>query len=471
MPGGLMQLQFIGAQDVYLKSNPQITFFKRAFKSHSNFSMDHLSVEFNRGDAFVYQPTTLRAKIPRHADLIGQIYLVFELPEIMSDNVSSFRWVTDIGTKIINNYSISVGGSLVDTRYGEYLHIMSQLSMDQAKREAFSRMSGNVPQLFAPDQIALLQNNLSIPPIRYRIANAYPVAIPYDPLNPSTYRPSIEARTIYVPLDFWFTQDPGSALPLVSLQYSEVELQVELRPWIELYKIFYNKAGKVDHYAPDLSIGQHHLVNFVSNVRKNYMSSPTVIDCRARLEVTYISLDDMERSFFANKNHDYLIDQVTRIERPFVQTPNSVIDIVLQNPIKELIFVLKRNDLNIKNDWYEFQDRIGDLQVPILKTARLLFNGVDRTTDKPEEFFASLQPFKHHSGTGKDGVYVYSFALKPEDFQPSGSVNASRINSMQLVMECKQPDNENYNYTLTLYAINHNFLRISSGLAGVVYSS
>lgn len=471
MPGGLMQLSFVGAQDVYLKSNPQITFFKRAFKSHSNFSLDHLTVDFNRGDAFVYQSTTLRAKIPRHADLIGQVYLVIELPEIMSDNVSSFRWVEDLGAKLVDNYSVSVGGSTVDKRYGEFAHVMSRLSMDRGKREAFDRMTGNVPQLYAPDQVALAQNNLTVPPLRYRVANAYPVAVPYDPLDPTTYRPSIESRTLYVPLDFWFTQDPGSALPLVALQYSEVEIQVELRPWIELYKVFYNRDGRVDHYAPDLSIARHHLFTFVSNARRRYMASPTVLDCRARLEVTYVTLDDMERSFFANKNHDYLIDQVTRIERPAIPTPNAVIDIVLQNPLKEIVFVFKRSDLGVRNDWFEFEDRVGESRVPILRSARLLFNGVDRTTDKPAEFFGTLQPYRHHSGTGKDGVYVYSFALHPEQFQPSGSVNASRINSMQMALDCKTPDDESYTFGLTVYAISHNFLRISSGLAGVVYSA
>lgn len=466
MGAGIMQLLFIGQQDIFLKSNPSITYFKKVFKTHSNFAMESIKIEFNKSDTFIFEKTILKTKIPRHADLVAQVYFVFEIPEIISDNVMNFRWIQNIGEAIIDNYYISIGGNIIDRQYGEFLHIQNNLNFTHERRDAFNRMSGNVLQMYAPDVWASQANKLSMPPLRYRIGSAYPTYIPFDPLNPDSYKPSIPTRKIYVPLTFWFNKDVGNALPLVSLQYSEVELTIELRPWIHLYQLYYNKSGILDYYAPNIYIQAHQLKNFVSNVKKKFLISDTVIDCRCHLEANYIYLDDMERSYFAYKPLDYLIEQVTRIERLNVQ-PTTVLDMVMQNPVKEMIWVLKRSDQNIHNSWFDYLDNYGK----IMNTAKIMFNGVDRIDEKDAEYFNYLQPYQHHTGNPKDGLYVYSFSIFPEEYQPSGSVNASRINNIQFYMTSRKPSNNGYTYNAVFYVINYNFLRIASGLAGVVYNS
>lgn len=465
MPGGIMQLIFFGQQDIYLKSNPSITFFKKVFKTHTNFSMESIRLDFNKTDTNIYENTILKVKIPRHADLIGQIYFVFEIPEIISDTVMNFRWIEHIGETIIDNYYISIAGNIIDKQYGEYLHIQNNLTFSSEKRDAFDRMTGNTIELNNPEKYALLINNLSNPPLRYRIGNSYPTYKPYDPANPSSYKPSIATRKIFVPLTFWFNKDLGSALPLISLQYSEVEITIEMRPWTQLYKLFYNKLGKQDYYAPNLYIQSHQLRNFVSNVKQNFCTSDTIIDCRCYLEANYIFLDNIERQYFAYKPIDYLIEQVTRIQRMNI-AENSVIDMVLQNPVKEIIWILQRNDANIKNNWFDYLDNYNK----IMKSAKILFNGMDRIAEKDAEYFNYLQPYQHHSGNPKDGLFTYSFSIDPENFQPSGSCNMSRINNIEFYMSCNKPVDSSYMYNATFYIINYNFLRISSGLAGVVYS-
>lgn len=461
-----MQLLFFGQQDIYLKSNPSITFFKKVFKTHSNFAMESIKIEFNKSDTNIYEKTVLKAKIPRHADLVAQMYFVFEIPEIISDSVLNFRWIENIGEAIIDNYFISIGGNIIDKQYGEYLHILNNLTFDGAKRDAFNRMSGNVIMLNNPEIYSQTSNKLSNPPLKYRIGGGYPASTPFDPNNPSTYRPSIQTRKIYVPLTFWFNRDIGNALPLVSLQYSEVEITFELRPWIELYKLFYAKGSQFGLYAPNLYIQSHQLRNFVSNVRKTFLISDTVIDCHCYIEANYIYLDEVERTYFAYKPLDYLIDQVRRVDR-FNLKESTVFDMVLQNPIKEMMWVLKRNDQNVNNSWFDYLDNNGR----IMKTAKLMFNGVDRMDEKDEEYFNYLQPFQHHKGNPKEGLYVYSFAIFPDEFQPSGSVNASRINKIQFYMSLNKPRDDTYGYDATVYIVSYNFLRISSGLAGVVYSA
>jgi hypothetical protein len=466
MPSGQMDLLFFGQQDIYLKSNPSITFFKKVYRNFTNFAMESISVNFNgNSDTNIYQETILKVKIPRHGDLISQMYLVFDLPEIISDNVLNFRWIANIGEAIINNYYITIGGSLVDTQYGEYLHLYNSLNYSSDKRATFDKMTGNIMQFYNPEQYALSTNNLSNPPIRYRIGSSYPTYIPYDPSNPTSYTPSIPTRKIYVPLTLWFNRDIGNALPLVSLQYSDVELTIVLRPWIQLYNVFYNINGKQDFYAPNLYIQSHQLSNFVSNVNRRFLVSNTVINTACHLEINYIYLDTIERQYFAYKPLDYLIDQVYRIQRYNLDQFNTI-DMILQNPTKEILWVLQRNDVNLKNDWFNYLDK----NKKIMLTAKLLFNGADRFAEKESEYFNYIQPFQHHTGNIIDGLYLYSFSIEPEKFQPSGSCNMSRINNIQFYMSCNIPVDSTYKYNATFYVVTYNYLRLASGLGGVVFN-
>ena len=82
--------------------------------------MEPIKIDFNKTDTNIYEKTILQVKIPRHADLVSQMYLVFDLPEIVSDEVSRFRWIENIGEAIIDNYYISIGGSIIDKQSGEY---------------------------------------------------------------------------------------------------------------------------------------------------------------------------------------------------------------------------------------------------------------------------------------------------------------------------------------------------------------
>ena len=466
MGSGLMQLLATGQQDIYLTGNPAMTHFKKVFRTHTNFAMEPIEVPFvNRSDCFIYEKTSFKAKIERHADLIAQVYFVFEIPDIVSDNVMSFRWIEHLGEAIIDNCSISIGGNIIDKQYGEYLYIQNSLTMDQAKRDIYNKMTGNVMQVNDPDTYNQITsqtfNSLSRIPLRYRIGSGYPTASK----DPNNFVPSIPTRKIYVPLQFWFTRDYGCALPLVSLQYSEVEINIEIRPFVELYKIVSNRAGDQNFYAPNLSISGHTLDNFVSNVRQRFLISSAVLDIRAHLEINYIYLDTLERQYFAYKPLQYMIEQTTRIEYRNLLN-NNVVDLILQNPIRDCYFVCKRNDLRTTNNWFVYTDKGS----PILQKAKIMFNGLDRIPLKEAEFFSYVQPFQHYKGNNVDGLYVYSFSLYPTEYQPSGSFNASRVNKIQFYMNVATPKDDTYGYDAVFYVNNYNLLLVSSGLCGVKYS-
>ena len=432
MAGGLIQLLAWGSQNIKLNGNPSITFFKKVLKSHSNFSMESIRVELSRTTANVYTSTTFKAKLKRHGDLVQQVYLVFEVPDIKSNNLE-FAWVKNIGEVAIDNYNVNIGGVMADRQYGEFLHVMNMLSMSEDKRKIYDRMIGNVNALHSPKLLT----------------GTYPSATP-----------AIATRKIYVPLNFWFNRDSGSSLPLLCLQYSETEITIEMRPIIQLYTILGRVANKANV--------NEMIHNLVSEEDRRYMSSREVIDLRAYLEVNYYFVDTKEREAIAFNPHEYLIEQTFRIER-FALSTNNIFELVLQNPVKEMIWVLKRNDISTtNNDWFNFTDQGRQ----IMTTSKIIFNGMDRIDEKDWGYFNYIQPWQHHVGNPKEGIYVYSFSITADDTsQPSGSCNMSRINKIQMMLNTVKTASNNYAYDITLYVVSYNFLKITSGLAGIVFSA
>jgi hypothetical protein len=458
MAGGLTQLVAYGQANLYLNGNPSMTFFKKVYKTHTNFAMESISLVMNKSDVNIYDPTQLRVKIDRHADLVGQMYLVFELPDILSDNLYRFRWVENIGEAIINEVYVSINGTIIDKQSGEYIHIMNSLRFGVDKKELYNKMIGNVMEYTNPEYNYFMQNFSGYNPQRYRVGNEYPIS--NDPNVPS-----IRSRKVYVPLTFWFNLDTALALPLVSLQFSEIELVFELRPIYELYRISYKKGNTIAYFAPDINNPDHRLHNFVTNGNKQYVIGQNILDIRANIEANYYYLDSKERVYFAYKPIEYLIQQVTRIPRPGLSEHN-ILELILTNPLKEIVWVVKRNDLVVHNNWFDFQDK----HRHIMKSAKLMFNGMDRFSEKTHEYFSYIQPFQHHSGSSKEGIYMYSFSLYPEEYQPSGAANASKINKIQMAMELITPKTPYYMYDATFYVTSYNIVRISNGLCGLVYS-
>lgn len=440
MPGGLVQLLAWGSQNIKLNGNPSITFFKTVWKAHTNFSMESIRVNMSRTTVNVYENTILKAKLGRHGDLVQQVYLVLELPDIAA-NAVEFQWIEHLGEVILNNAYVTIGGTIVDRQYGEQLHVQRQLSLTGDKRTIYNRMIGNVSVLTAPKEAN---------------GGSYPSATP-----------AVPRRKIYVPLDFWFNRGSGSALPLVCLQYNETEITLELRPIRELYTVLV--GGQ--RMAPNPNVAQHQLAALVSNARATYMTpgSNTVLDMRAYLEVNYVFLDRPEREMVTYKTHEYLVEQTTRLQRFAMTNAANVFELVLQNPVKEFIWVFRRNDADVRNSWVDFLDG----GVPILQSAKWVFNGMDRVDDKDQAYYGDLQPWQHHRACPKEGIYVYSFALNPDEGleQPSGACNMSRVQKVQMMLSVMTPLANTYAYDLTVYAIGYNFLKISSGLAGLVFSA
>ena len=426
MPGGLLQLVSFGAQNLYLNGNPSMSFFKKVYKTHTNFACESIRLNFNKTTINHDTETKLYTKIDRNADLVNNIYFVFSLPAVRKVGHNVFRYVEFLGETIIEEYHISIGGNMIDKQYGEWLHIWNELSLESSKRYGYEKMIGNVPHNYKPDDYNLKNNN--------------------DIQSP--------AQQIVVPLKFWFNSSPGLALPLIALQYHDIEVHVTLKPLSHLYVEIPEGSSNVTRVSDS----------------KKYFNGNTM-NIQPYLECNYIFLDNEERNFFSQHSVDYLIEQVNRV--PFHElSNNNILDLKLQNPVKEIIWVLGKNNRYMQNDWLIYGDNHdeNDIEIEVLNTAKLTFNGLDRIEEKQGSYFSLIQPYQHHTGIPKGGIYLYSFSFNPEKFQPSGSCNMSRINKVQLHLNTKKPQSDDYKYDCVVYTTNYNFLRITSGLAGVAFA-
>jgi hypothetical protein len=420
MAGGLLQLVSTGAQNIYLNGNPSLSFFKKVYKTHTNFAMESMRINFDKIDIRFNDSTILTTRIDRNADLITNLYLVLTLPDIRKREGHVFNFVENLGESMIEEYYLNIGGNIVDRQFGEWLHIWNELSLSSNKRYGYDKMIGNVPEVFRPDDF------------NKKFANG---AI------------QVPSRKIIVPLQFWFNNIPGLAIPLIALQYHVIEIGVRIKP---LKDLILENHQKVTDYS--LYFESEH------------------INVSPYLECNYVFLDTQERTYFAQHSLDYLIERVQRIPFYGVNTFNAL-DLTLQHPVKEIIWVIKRNDTKDTNKWFDFGDSTDEgKKVEVLKKAKITFNGLDRFEAKDPQYFNVIQPYQHHTVVPKEGVYVYSFSLFPEKFQPSGACNMSRIKNIQLHLELASPLRDDYKYDVFVYVTSYNFLRIASGMAGIAFA-
>jgi len=240
----------------------------------------------------------------------------------------------------------------------------------------------------------------------------------------------ISAETdLYIPLEFWFCRNPGLALPLIALQYHEVKINIEFSALSELTA------------ATGLSLSA------------------------ASLYVDYIYLDTDERRRFAQVSHEYLIEQVQFTGDESVSSVSNKIKLNFNHPCKELVWVVQRDADGVEK--FDYTDASGLNPVLI---AKLQLNGHDRFSERMGRYFNLVQPYQHHTNVPKTGINVYSFGLKPEEHQPSGTCNMSRIDNatLQLTLTSETVATD---AKVRVYATNYNVLRIMSGMGGLAYSN
>ena len=463
MAGGLMQLVAYGAQDVYLTGQPKVTFFQAVYKRHTNFAMEAILQTVNGTPS---NGGRVSVTIARNGDLVGDMFIRMQAPTGQglvqtSTNTGSpdTCWLAE---RAIADIELTIGGQRIDKHYQTWWRLYAELFLSESEKINYGKMTS------APN-----------PTI--------------DTTNPSH---------VYLPLLFFFNRNPGLYLPLIALQYHEVRLDFDLTSYFTSY---FGTSAPFEVWA------------------------------------NYVYLDTEERRRFAQKGHEYLIEQVqhtggdsitaTGGSAPTAASASQTIRLSFNHPVKELIWCYQNTSSTANNSMWNFSTSVSNVQVTCssqvvqalgalphtigapriaanvfsssataaltsniaggflwveegssssaataaagvevgpLYNFKLVLNGQDRFKEQQGKYFNQYQPYVYHSGVPYPGVYCYSFALQPEEHQPTGTCNFSRIDNAQVAINIKGAATTPLQ---KMFAVNYNILRIQSGMGGLAFSN
>jgi hypothetical protein len=518
MGGGLMQLVAYGAQDVYLTGNPQITFFQIVYRRHTNFSIEAIKQDFEGTADFGSRSIV---HVSRNGDLLSRIYLEHDATFTRKTHGThdEVGHVEHYGHSLIKECDIEIGGQRIDRHDSMWNRVWSDLTefnpsghFGAETKITFSSAltsdsTGTLYQLMSGNGHGIntdahdVSNDLGKGSTGGTTVNGFT----YRGVNSGSVASRLTVNKIFIPLNFWFCRNPGLALPLIALQYHEVKLTF----------LFESLANLIRTASAD---------NFAQGAGSAIQGTTNELIVTSNFDVwaDYIYLDSDERRRFAQVSHEYLIDQVQKSNFNLTRSTTNV-ELQLNHPVKELIWTLRNETVTVglgddggrnqpldtdssttKGDVTASPVSIDDFEGKWL----LKLNGHDRFAERDSRYFTRTQVWQHHTGYGSvpNGIAteadlsggdkivrskstttaVYSFALKPEDHQPSGTCNFSRVDNVQLeVRDLKVwaegvstdgdyttvGDAGATNIKLTVYAVNYNVLRIMSGMGGIAYSN
>ena len=511
MAGGLMQLVAYGAQDVYLTGNPQITFWKVTYRRHTNFAMESIEQTFNGQADFGRRVT---CTISRNGDLAYRTYLQVTLPEIGqdlstgSDDVYA-RWLDFPGEQLISQVEVEIGGQRIDRQYGDWMHIWNQLTLSKEQERGYHKMIGHTTQL----------TYLTNPD--YAAVSTACDSSSSGPAQVCAPRNALPETTLYIPLQFWFCRNPGLALPLIALQYHEVKINLDLRPIDEcLWAMTKASSGTKVTAAYNTSLVAASLyVDYVfldTDERRRMAQNPHEYLIEQLQFTGDESVGSSSNKIKLNFNHPCK-------ELVFVVQPDANVDYCssIDSASSSICAALGAQPFNytdaidaLPNDLGAFQNDMTDDVInasgffnesdaatasgstgatvsdagsfvlaetaidmhcwgenPVV-TAKLQLNGQDRFSEREGTYFDLVQPYQFHTRSPDTGINVVSFALRPEEHQPSGSCNFSRIDNatLQLVLSNNTVSGDS-TAKVRVYAVNYNVLRIMSGMGGLAYSN
>lgn len=382
MPGGLLSLVCYGNENVILSGNPQITWFYKTFVRYTHFSQEPIQVPLDGPNVLLMDaPILMKAKIPRQGDLLSDLILRFELPDIYSkafihqdasgnlvlDRKYEFAWVRQIGARLIDTVTFTIGGQKIQEFTSDWISARALLDNDITAYQKWRYMVGDVPELFDP------ANGVYADP-----SGGYPNAIYWRPTEEipdpvQNNSPSIPGRIIRVPLGLWFSDYIANSLPLVALEYHDAEIMIKMRPIRDLYTILDPSGNRLRYgfkslpYLPtdqytsvwdpmrfgplppslnnlygeytDLSGSMRHFLTDISGSIPPSDGWPL----NATLEAVYTFVSPSERNEFIKKELKYNVRQVQNYIMTGVVTRDSY-RLDVHNIASRVVYFARRSD-------------------------------------------------------------------------------------------------------------------------------
>jgi hypothetical protein len=491
MPGGLLNIIAYGQQNIILNGEPSKTFFKCAYAKYTNFGLQKFRIDFNGQRTLrLSEESKFTFKIPRYADLLMDTYLVVQLPNIWSPIMPpqdcegqwveyGFKWIKNLGSQMVKEIQISIGGQVIAKFSGQYLYNMVERDFSDVKKDLFYKMTGNVPELNDP---ANSNGNFNVYPSAY-----YSGPTDVNQLGPD---PSIRARKLYIPINVWFTLNSKMAFPLVALQYNELLIDVTIRPVQELFTIrdIGGESGVYPYVQPNFNNPLQGFYRFLQpppDIALNfdsYTDTRTNWNADIHLISTYAFLSQDEVKMFAANEQKYLLRDVHEYNYYNV-TGNKRVNVDSLGMVSNWMWFFQRNDINLRNEWSNYTNwpydyipfpltdagnavykipnpcdpstyigpdenpptnsRTGFFITPqytpqnekdIMKSLGILMDGKYRENVFDAGIYNYIEKYTRTAGNSEDGLYCYNFCLNtdPMGFQPSGAMNMSRFSVIEL---------------------------------------
>lgn len=413
MGGGIMQLVAYGAQDKALTGNPTITFFKSVYRQHTHFGMETIELS-TQGSTYYGTPDlgkeyciNLSTDILK-VDLLHNVWV-----EITLSNPATHNY--GIGNAIIKSVALEIDNAIVEEHTTGWLNTYGEMFNNEGKRKTWDKLVGNCVSGKCP-------------------------------------------KKLFVPLRFFFCTNHGCALPLLSMKSSIVRL--------------------VFHFEEREQLG-------------------LPLDCEVGIKILGdgIFLDTEERKRFMTTKLEYLIEQV-QIREYITNTGDNKLKLQYDNCVKALYWTLNNPEQNQCVSYPLHDDNDIGMTQP---SAKIVLNGQDRFALRNMEYFLRTQPYYKHVNSSRENlilpgqdiqilqynkekeftvtshihdykqyVYTYSFALKPAEHQPSGTINMSRIDEIHLNLYNVKNIDPGYD-VLTIYAHSYNMLNVEQGICTILY--
>lgn len=411
--GGLIQLVAYGNQDLFLTSSPSITFFKSSVRRYTAFAVESIQLLPSSASAFGRRSVFV---ISRNGDLAGAAFIQWDLPKIeVTSGDGHIAWTQYLGHVLAQEITMSIGGSQIDKHTTEWLQILFELQTPASKIDGYNYLIGQRSELYTP-------------------------AV------------SIDAATIYTPLQFWYNRAVGLSLPLIALQFHESKIEILVRQIQECYIVTSTQSPPT---VPTVKVTG---------------------DLNVSIWQDYVFLDVSERSSIAAEAQEQIIQLLSWTGVETASGTSYKSRLAYNHPSLYMAFALRlsENTDNGANRWCDFT-LSGTSGSPYqgdspLVDAVLLLNGTERFQKREAAYFAYIQPLQRFTRVpGRAWIYVYSFSLFPETSQPSGSLNASRIDQLSWVLTLNNPSNKTFQ--VFFFSQHVNVLRIKSGMAGLAFSS
>ena len=480
-----MNLVGVGQQNIILNGNPTKTFFKSSYCQYTNFGLQRFRLDYEGNKTLqLTEESTFTFKVRRYADLLMDTYISVKLPNIWSPIMPpqegnnyqwspyEFKWIENIGSKIISKIQIICGNYTLQEYSGNYLLASVQRDFNNTKKNLFDAMTGSVLYNTEPATYGRRENN-------------YPNAYYVDPtINSLGPEPSIRETTLYIPLNNWFGLKSQMAFPLISLQYNELQIIINFRPINQLFRIrdVFDYQNNFPYISPNFNIWYQQFYRFLQPPPDRELSITSYLDTRTlwntdiHLLCTYCFLSNEEQRVFALQEQKYIFKQVN--EQIFYNvTGSNKVELNSLGLITSWLFYFQRSDVNLRNEWsnytnYPYNYQPYDITIPtiydynyegtminpsinpdgsftknyitgyynsenirnILIELGILLDGSYRENILDEGVFNYIEKYIRTTGNGTDGLYCYNFCIQSDNsiLQPSGAINMNRFNQIEL---------------------------------------